>query len=167
VRDGEWNEGKSMSDEQVPLTKQINIPPVWLLGTLLVMWLWHSMLPIVKFGTMASKTVGALMIVGAMALAIFSIVQFQQAETPVHPRRKPTKLLTDGLYQYSRNPIYLAMVVLAFGAALCFGSLGALIPVAALFWILQDLFIAGEEHHIEKNFGDEWREYAAKTRRWI
>jgi len=56
VRDGEWNEGKSMSDEQVPLTKQINIPPVWLLGTLLVMWLWHSMLPIVKFGTMASTS---------------------------------------------------------------------------------------------------------------
>jgi len=52
-------------------------------------WYEGEMLPIVKFGGMASKTVGALMIVAAMALAIFSVVQFQKAETPVHPRRKP------------------------------------------------------------------------------
>lgn len=156
-----------MSDEKISLSKQLNIPPVWLIGSLLIMWFWHSMLPIVKFGGIASKTVGALLIVAAMAIAVYSVLQFQKSDTPVHPRRKPTTLLTDGLYEYSRNPIYLAMVTLAFGAALCFGSIGALIPVVALFWILQDLFIAGEEHHIEQNFGDEWREYAAKTRRWI
>ena len=93
-----------MSDEKIPLTKQLNIPPLWLIGTLLIMWFWHSMLPIVKFGGMASKTVGALMIVGAMALAIFSIVQFQKADTPVHPRRKPTTLLTDCLLYTSPSP---------------------------------------------------------------
>ena len=156
-----------MSDQKVPLSKQLNIPPVWLMGTLLVMWLWSSLLPIAKFGGAWSKTLGALVIVAAMALALWSIKQFVEGDTPVHPRRKPTTLLTDGIYARSRNPIYLAMVLVAFGAALCFGTVGALIPVAALFWILQDLFIAGEEHHIENNFGDEWRNYAGKTRRWI
>lgn len=156
-----------MSDEKIPLSKQLNIPPVWLAGTLLIMWFWSNKLPIAKFGGGWSKTLGALIIVGAMALAIWSVLQFQKANTPVHPRRKPTTLLTDGIYAYSRNPIYLAMVMLAFGAALCFGTVGALIPVAALIWLLQDLFIAGEEHHIEKNFGNEWKAYTAKTRRWI
>lgn len=156
-----------MSDQNIPLSKQLNIPPVWLIGTLLVMWFWNSMLPIVYFGGTWAKTLGALIIVGAMALAIWSVLQFQTADTPVHPRRKPTTLLTDGIYAKSRNPIYLAMVLVALGAALCFGSLGALIPVAALWWVLQDLFIAGEEHHIEKNFGDEWKAYTANTRRWI
>ena len=156
-----------MSDEKIPLSKQINIPPVWLIGTLLAMWLWSSNIPIFKYGGVASKAFGALLIVGAMALAIYAVQQFQKAETPVHPRRKPTTLLTDGVYATSRNPIYLAMVLTALGAALCFGTLGALIPVAALVWILQDLFIEGEEHHIEKNFGEEWKAYASKTRRWI
>ena len=156
-----------MSDQKVPLSKQLNIPPVWLIGTLLVMWLWSALLPIAKFGGGWSKTLGALVIVGAMALALWSVKQFMDRETPVHPRRKPTVLLTDGIYARSRNPIYLAMVLVAFGAALCFGTIGALIPVLALFWILQDLFIKGEEHHIENNFGDEWRSYASKTRRWI
>lgn len=156
-----------MSDQKIPLSKQLNIPPIWLIGSLLVMWLWHSKLPIFKFGTMFSKGFGALLIVGAMALAIYALQQFQASQTPVHPRRKPTTLLTDGVFATSRNPIYLAMVLVALGAALCFGSIGALIPVVALVWILQDLFIEGEEHHIENNFGDEWRAYANKTRRWI
>lgn len=156
-----------MSNETVPLSKQLNVPPVWLLGTLLIMWLWSSWLPIAKFGGTWSKALGALVIVGGMALALWAVKQFMDQDTPVHPRRKPTTLLTDGLYARSRNPIYLAMVVVAFGAALCFGTVGAFIPVAALFWILQDLFIAGEEHHIEKNFGEEWTAYAVRTRRWL
>lgn len=154
-------------DKDIPLSKQINIPPVWLIATLLIMWLWHKMLPIAVYGGTWSTALGALVIVGAMMLAIWSVLQFQQADTPVHPRRKPTTLLTDGIYARSRNPIYLAMLLVALGAALCFGSIGALIPIAGLFWILQDLFIAGEEHFIEKNYGDEWRLYASKTRRWI
>ncbi len=156
-----------MTDQNIPFSKKINIPPVWLIGALLAMWFWSSFLPIAKFGGAWSKTLGALVIVGAMALAIWSVLQFQQADTPVHPRRKPTTLLKDGVYARSRNPIYLAMVLVALGAALCFGTIGALVPVAALVWILQDLFIAGEEHHIAQNFGDEWKEYASKTRRWI
>jgi protein-S-isoprenylcysteine O-methyltransferase Ste14 len=156
-----------MSDQNIPLSKQLNIPPVWLIGTLLVMWFWSALLPIVYFGGTWAKTLGALIIVGGMALALWSVKQFMDGDTPVHPRRKPTTLLTDGIYAKSRNPIYLAMVLVALGAAFCFGTLGAFVPVAALFWILQDLFIAGEEHHIEKNFGDEWKAYAEKTRRWI
>jgi protein-S-isoprenylcysteine O-methyltransferase Ste14 len=153
--------------KDIPLTKQLNIPPLWLIGMLLLMWFWSSVLPIVKFGGAWTKVPGALLIVASMALAIWSVMQFQGADTPVHPRRKPTTLLTEGVYARSRNPIYLAMLGVALGAALCFGTLGALIPVAALFWILQDMFIKGEEHHIEKTFGDEWRAYAAKTRRWL
>lgn len=156
-----------MSDKDIPLSKQLNIPPVWLAGMLLLMWFWSSVLPIVYFGGAWAKVPGALLIVASMALGIWSVMQFQGADTPVHPRRKPTTLLTDGVYARSRNPIYLAMMGVALGAALCFGTLGAFIPVAALFWILQDMFITGEEHHIEKNFGDEWRAYAARTRRWL
>jgi len=59
-----------MSDQNIPLSKQLNIPPVWLIGTLLVMWFWHAFLPIVKFGGAWSKSLGALVIVAAMALAL-------------------------------------------------------------------------------------------------
>jgi len=154
-------------DKTVPFSKQINIPPVWLVGTLLVMWLWHTLLPIVSFGGTWAKTLGALLIVASMGLGIWSAVHFVGADTPIHPRRKPTSLLTTGPFAFSRNPIYLAVMGVALGAALCFGSVGALIPIIGLFWVLSDLFIKGEEFHIEKNFGEEFKAYTAKTRRWL
>jgi protein-S-isoprenylcysteine O-methyltransferase Ste14 len=76
-------------------------------------------------------------------------------------------LITSGPYRFSRNPLYLGgNVFIFFGAAPLLGSPTALV-VTALHIPLMDRFIRREEEQLERNFGDEWRSYKRRVRRWL
>ena len=76
-------------------------------------------------------------------------------------------LITSGPYRFSRNPLYLGgNVFIFFGAALLLGSPTALI-VTALHIPLIDRLIRREEQQLEQSFGDEWRSYKRRVRRWL
>ena len=76
-------------------------------------------------------------------------------------------LITSGPYRFSRNPLYLGgNVFIFFGAALLLGSPTALV-VTALHIPLMDRFIRREEQQLERHFGDEWRSYKRRVRRWL
>lgn len=161
--------GKGMADQKppVPLSKQLDVPPLWLLGTLVVIWLAHRFIPVLHWGGGWAGWIGGVLIAAALGLVVWSAKAFRNHETPIHPRRKPRTLLTTGPYALSRNPIYLAMAMIALGFALICGSVGALLPVPLFVWIVTVRFIRGEEFHIDRNFGEEWRRYTEKTRRWF
>ena len=76
-------------------------------------------------------------------------------------------LLTTGLYRFSRNPIYLGMTLTLLGWGLVLGSLGALLLVPLFPPWIERLFIRTEEAMLEDQFGDAYRAYAARTRRWL
>lgn len=158
---------KDKHGNPVPLTKLIDIPPVWLAGTVLMAVVLHWIAPIARFSAGWIDLLGTALLVLGVAMIGWSAVVFGRAKTPIHPRRKPSSLLTSGPFAFSRNPIYLAMVAIALGVALWLGSLLPLICPFVFGWIITTRFIAGEEHFIEREFGDEWRAYAAKTRRWL
>jgi protein-S-isoprenylcysteine O-methyltransferase Ste14 len=63
--------------------------------------------------------------------------------------------------------MYLGMVLLLVGVALVFGSLGAFLPIPLFVAIIQHRFILGEEAFLESAFGDEYRSYRERVRRWI
>jgi protein-S-isoprenylcysteine O-methyltransferase Ste14 len=76
-------------------------------------------------------------------------------------------LITSGPYRFSRNPLYLgANVFIFFGAALLFGSPTALV-VTAIHIPLMDRFIRREERQLERDFGERWRNYRKRVRRWL
>jgi protein-S-isoprenylcysteine O-methyltransferase Ste14 len=78
-----------------------------------------------------------------------------------------TTLITSGPFRFSRNPLYLGgNVFIFFGAALLLGSPTALV-VTALHIPLMDRFIRREEEQLERRFGDEWRSYKRRVRRWL
>ncbi|PSC02995.1 isoprenylcysteine carboxylmethyltransferase family protein [Alsobacter soli] len=87
--------------------------------------------------------------------------------TTVLPNAPSRNLVTTGPYRWSRNPIYVANTValIGFALALRWGWLLFLAPVtvAAVNW----LAISREEAHLERRFGQAWRDYAAKVRRWL
>ncbi len=147
----------------VPLSKRLDIPPLWLLGTLLVQSLISAILPILRLDMPG----GGVVIVVGLGLILWSAVHFHRASTPIHPRRKPTTLITGGPFALSRNPIYLGMAVIAGGWAIRLGAVSAFLCVPLFMAVIQRRFIAGEEFHIERALGDEWRAYTARTRRWL
>jgi protein-S-isoprenylcysteine O-methyltransferase Ste14 len=76
-------------------------------------------------------------------------------------------LVTSGWYRITRNPMYLGMVVVLCGVALMAGSVGAWLPLPAFIAVIHYRFIRGEERFLEEIFGQPYRDYRARVRRWI
>ena len=83
------------------------------------------------------------------------------------PFKKPQKFIVNGLYKYSRNPIYLGMVILLFGIATSFGSLSSYIVIPIFILIIKRNFIEIEEKMLLKEFGYKYKDYCRTVRRWI
>lgn len=83
------------------------------------------------------------------------------------PRQTPSALITTGIFRLSRNPIYLADLLILAGFSLIWGKPLGLVLVPVLAWILFARFIQGEEARLRAMFGAEFEAYAARTRRWL
>ena len=93
--------------------------------------------------------------------------QFRRAKTTVSPYEMPVAFVRDGLYQFSRNPMYLGFAGILIGVALMLGSLTPTL-VVPIFIALIDLgFIRMEERVMAEKFSERWRAYVQKVRRWI
>ncbi len=111
--------------------------------------------------------VGLIPLVGGLALAVIGSRHFAQVDTNIKTFDDPTRLVTDGLFRYSRNPMYLGFVLFLFGTALLVGTLPAF-GLAALFAVVTDLwYIRFEEKAMRRCFGAAYDAYAGSVRRWI
>ena len=92
---------------------------------------------------------------------------FRKHGTTVKPFEQSSALITSGAYRFSRNPMYLGMIMILVGVGVLMGSLSpfTLIPVFVI--IMDKVFIASEERMLDRRFGDDWRNYRARVRRWI
>ena len=79
----------------------------------------------------------------------------------------PSSLVTKCPYSYSRNPIYLGMLLIALGTAITLSSLSAFIAPIIFFVIANTIIIPFEENRLQKNFGIEYEKYKASARRWL
>jgi len=142
------------------------LPPIWLFLAILASYLLNRWFP-ARFVPVPWNYAGIVIILVGGALSIPSALSFRRAGTPVVPFSPSTKLVTSGWYRVTRNPMYLGMVVVFTGVAVLAGSLGAFLPVPVLITILDFRFIRGEERFLEDIFGDEYRQYRARVRRWL
>src|SRR5438552_3670995 len=109
---------------------------------------------------------GSLILIG-LALAAAGIRNFSQAGTPV-PTIKPTRaLVTTGIHGWTRNPIYLGMFLLYGGIGLAAQSPWILILTLPLAITIRYGVVAREEAYLERRFGDAYRDYKARVRRWL
>jgi protein-S-isoprenylcysteine O-methyltransferase Ste14 len=92
---------------------------------------------------------------------------FVKADTGLLPFEEATALVTGGIFRFTRNPMYLGMFMMVFGAGFLMGSVGALIPLLIFMLIIRFNFVAGEEHFMEAAFGQQYLDYKSKVRRWI
>ncbi|MCG6882672.1 MAG: isoprenylcysteine carboxylmethyltransferase family protein [Silicimonas sp.] len=140
----------------------LDLPPFWLLGCLVLTWFSPWMLP---WGP--SIWAGGTLLVLAAALTIAALASFLAARTTFVPRRKPDALITSGVFRYTRNPIYLADLLILAGFGLLWGRVLGLALVPALLILLDQRFIRGEEARLREAFGVEFESYGSVTRRWI
>lgn len=92
---------------------------------------------------------------------------FYRAKTPIEPRHTPKALITSGPFKYSRNPIYLGMVLILIGWVLVLGALSPVLIPYLYFWMVDQRFAAPEEEGLRHAFGVEGLRYIQTTPRWI
>ena len=110
-----------------------------------------------------------LLVIIGLACASPSFRLFSRHKTTISPftPSETAVLLTEGMYRYSRNPMYLALLLLMISATIWFGSwLGILISLIFSF-LMNFLQIISEEDALLKIFGEEYNEHKKKVRRWI
>ncbi|MHA2252849.1 MAG: methyltransferase family protein [Candidatus Kariarchaeaceae archaeon] len=83
------------------------------------------------------------------------------------PYHIPSNLVFKGPYKYSRNPIYLAVVIMLFGLVIVTTSLLIAILTIGVFFLFRIKFIGWEEKNLEEAFGSEYLDYKKRVRRWI
>ena len=114
--------------------------------------------------------------IGLVAVSIFAVglllllagaLTLLWRKTTVHPGRTPQKLVTSGLYRYTRNPIYLGMLLILFVIPLMAMQPRLLIFTLAYFVIMDFYVIPREEKIIRNGFGTDFAVYQRRTRRWF
>jgi protein-S-isoprenylcysteine O-methyltransferase Ste14 len=101
------------------------------------------------------------------ALAASAIVLFRRAGTSPVPIQPTTALVVRGPYRFTRNPMYLGLATLYAGVALIVDSLWPLLVLPVVLVVIRWLVIAREEAYLERKFGDAYRAYTTRVRRWL
>ena len=109
---------------------------------------------------------GALVGIGVAIMAT-GIRNFSRADTPVPSNQAVRALVTTGIHGWSRNPIYVGMLLLYAGIGIAARSPWVLILALPLFVILRYGVVAREEAYLEQRFGETYRDYKAHVRRWL
>jgi protein-S-isoprenylcysteine O-methyltransferase Ste14 len=112
-------------------------------------------------------TLGAPLVVVAIALFASSALTFRAAGTPVPARKPTTTIVRVGPYRFSRNPIYLAFSVLQLGIAMWVNSVWLLATLVGAVALMHYLVIPREEEYLERKFGAQYLAYKASVRRWL
>jgi protein-S-isoprenylcysteine O-methyltransferase Ste14 len=145
-------------------------PPILFLAALLLGFVLDRLLPLSVAVPGADPVyrvfAGSLILIG-LGLAAAGIGNFSRAATPV-PTNEPTRtLVTTGIHGWTRNPIYLGLFLLYCGIGLAARSPWTLVLTLPLAITIRYGVVAREEAYLERRFGDAYRNYKARVRRWL
>jgi protein-S-isoprenylcysteine O-methyltransferase Ste14 len=138
-----------------------------LLGVLLER-LWPIGLLGVELSDAVRRTVGWAIVAGAfLVLGLWPVVLFRRSGQSEIPWKPTTSIVERGPYRFTRNPMYLQMVLICIGLAILLETAWILLLTLAVAWALQRFAIRPEEAYLERKFGDSYRAYKRRVRRWL
>jgi protein-S-isoprenylcysteine O-methyltransferase Ste14 len=145
----------------------MKIHPPLLAGALLLVTLaLHFMLPEERVVGW-EQVIGLIVVVIGVGVSSFAAAIFQGRETTRNPYGEPTAFIAQSPYNWTRNPMYLGLASALFGLAIFFGSITMLLAPAVFFAVIDRIVIPREEETMERLFGQDYRNYTNRVRRWI
>ncbi|MBU6509831.1 MAG: isoprenylcysteine carboxylmethyltransferase family protein [Gammaproteobacteria bacterium] len=145
-------------------------PPLYYLIGLLIGFVIQRFYPIYLARPghrIITDVLGGVWIFLGLLLAGWALFIFRRAGTSPIPHVPTTALTSDGPYRLTRNPMYLAMALVCVGIGLAFNMLWPLVSVPVVMALVDRMVIAREERYLETKFGDQYRDYRKRVRRWI
>jgi protein-S-isoprenylcysteine O-methyltransferase Ste14 len=149
------------------MNRQKFLPPVWFLLSIMSMTGLHFWLPIKQLLFPPLTYLGMIAIALGIVMILFCAYLFRQKNTTIKPYQESSYLVREGLFHYSRNPIYLAMIIALIGVWIVLGSFTPLLIIPIFTVLIQEMFVKEEEKILEEKFGEEYQAYKTLVRRWV
>jgi protein-S-isoprenylcysteine O-methyltransferase Ste14 len=144
------------------------VPPVWFFFFLFVAMIAHGFFPETHAFYMPMVVPGVALIVAGFAITFRASALFKKENTEMLPTSPQNRvLITRDVFAYSRNPMYLGMIVALLGIAVAIGTLPFFLAMLAQFFVLNFAFIPFEEAKMQRQFGEQFLTYKKEVRRWV
>jgi protein-S-isoprenylcysteine O-methyltransferase Ste14 len=127
----------------------------------------HWSLPLVALGPESMKTWGLVTGTAGFSLMMQAWWQFKTNDVAICPTANTSELITDGIYRFTRNPMYLGMVIMLAGIAMYAGTIPFYLAALGFIAILNYAFCPYEERKLSLTFGTHYADYSKTVRRWI
>jgi protein-S-isoprenylcysteine O-methyltransferase Ste14 len=147
--------------------RKFPIPPAIPAAALLLGWLLGKLWPVPLSLPHWTRWIEWPLFVIAPSLAIWAMVTFRRHKTVIDPRGQVTTIVNAGPYRFTRNPMYLALMLIYTAGALAIGNVWVALLIVPLFFALNNGVITREETYLRSAFGTEYTDYMSRVRRWI
>jgi protein-S-isoprenylcysteine O-methyltransferase Ste14 len=146
-------------------------PPAVPVATVLAGLALQSLWPIGTVSGLSSSVryaAGGLIVIAAvLGLGLWSVLLVRRSSQSENPWKPTTAIIEQGPFRISRNPMYLQMVLVCLGFSLLLWNAWILMLTPVCAWLLQRFAIEPEERYLELKFGEQYRSYQRRVRRWI
>ncbi|MFH6604252.1 methyltransferase family protein [Maribacter algicola] len=133
------------------------------------MYLLDKFFPLGDFHFFGRIYLGSFLFFSGILVGVVSLIQFFASKTTADPTRpeKAAKLVTRGVYTYTRNPMYLAMLLVLLGLGIHLGNAFNVLLAASFVSYMNRFQIQPEERALSKKFGKDYQQYCTQVRRWF
>jgi len=143
-------------------------PPIWLLIFVAIAGAISALMPWRSIIDLRVVPLGAALVVSGFVLPVWALTLFRREGTEVNPTSLTNaKLVVQGPYAITRNPMYLGLTTISLGLAFWIGSLPMFAVPILTFAVANWVHIPFEEAKMRRQFGAAFDDYARKVRRWI
>ena len=123
--------------------------------------------PLALLPATLARPVGVLLLVLPVPIVLSALRELRRARTPVDPYKPTSAIVRTGAFGFSRNPLYVSLIVITLGIACLANSAWIALLLVPAVAVLRFGVIAREEAYLDRKFGDDYRAYQADVRRWL
>lgn len=142
-------------------------PPLIYLVPLILGILLHWLWPLRPGKRSGARWLGGSVLLAGIGGIVWALRTMHSAGTPPDPRQPVTHLVTHGPFGWSRNPVYLSFTMTYAGIALLARSVWAIVLLPLVLLTMRRGVIEREEYYLARRFGDDYRQYSTRVRRWL
>jgi protein-S-isoprenylcysteine O-methyltransferase Ste14 len=143
------------------------LPPTYLLLGLVAMAAFHFLLSGPRLIGSPWRFLGVPAVLLGAWLSVRTDALFKRLDTEIKPFRESRLVVDEGPYRVSRHPMYVGFLAVLAGVAALAGTLAPIIIFGVMVWLFTAHFVIPEERHMEEQFGEEYRAYKVRVRRWL
>ena len=142
-------------------------PPLLYAAPLVGGLLLDRLLPLPSLPRGLTRPLGLAALAGGLTLTGWAVSTMARAGTPIDVREAPTRLVTGGPFQHSRNPVYIGLAAIYTGIALLTRARWPLLFLPGVLATIDRGVIEREERFLRRAFGEEYGRYLRRVRRWL